>query len=321
MKQRPLISICIPTYNQPDSVRNFLQLLEPQLSDAVEIVIQDDSPDNATERIVQAFAQRIPIRYFHRKKEGIDKAILSLTKEARGTYVWWFGDDVVAPDGLKQVLQILTEHPDITFLYANSQEINKQELVFPHRESEFFSNRNEVIEYLTSFLGFITATIFKREKALEALAEAKQFVGTAWVNLFIILSVLSQDGSYYFLRGPIFFSARRDFSKPTWYDALEVFSVHLFHVFIHFSKQFSPASIHRVLNYTFAGCAKGIFVQRAKGFHHGLGSDVVSLWTLAQLYWRFSAFWRSLPLLVSPRWLDAFLYKTYKEFTNYARRR
>jgi glycosyltransferase involved in cell wall biosynthesis len=79
-----LLSICILSYNQAPDIERLLNSLVPQVTDEVEIIIRDDSTNNETELLVERFSNIIPIRYFHGKKEGIDKTVIFLANEARG---------------------------------------------------------------------------------------------------------------------------------------------------------------------------------------------------------------------------------------------
>lgn len=38
-----LLSVCVPTYNQPEAVRRLLEKLAPQYFPRIEILIRDDS--------------------------------------------------------------------------------------------------------------------------------------------------------------------------------------------------------------------------------------------------------------------------------------
>ena len=62
----------------------------------MEIVVRDDKEDDKTEEVITDF-KRINIRYFRGEREGLDEALLFLTKKATGKFVWWIGDDLLVP--------------------------------------------------------------------------------------------------------------------------------------------------------------------------------------------------------------------------------
>ena len=83
------VSLCLITYNQPDSVASFLEAVGRQGVDGVEVLVRDDSSNNETQAIVNAFITNspLPLRYFKGEKSafgGYDKALLFLTELAKG---------------------------------------------------------------------------------------------------------------------------------------------------------------------------------------------------------------------------------------------
>lgn len=52
----PKVSICIPTYNNIDEVKHLLRSIESQTFTDYEIIITDDSSDNAIEEYVKEYS-------------------------------------------------------------------------------------------------------------------------------------------------------------------------------------------------------------------------------------------------------------------------
>ena len=227
MGEKPLLSICIPTYNQPEAAKRLLENIAPQLTSEVEVVVRDDSTNSETERIVKEFQKKFLIRYFHGKKGGLDVAIIFLTQEAKGKYVWWFGDDLMDDGAIDAVLDKIRRYPNISLLYVNSRQTTDKIPSLKFGQDDFFKSRDEVIEEVVDMLGFITATILKRDEAISGIEEAEKRIGTAWVCLYLVLHVLSQGGRYYFLSKPYVLSKPRDPKVPAWYDGFTVFAINL----------------------------------------------------------------------------------------------
>jgi len=311
-----LISICIPTYNQPQKVGRLLESLLPQITPEVEIVICDDSSNFETEKIVKEYLSKTSIKYKYFKKEkgGLDRAIIFLTEEAKGKYVWWLGDDVLAEGAVKKVLEIIKRYPDIDFICVNSRCIGNNQPALELGEDKFFKNKNQALEEVVDSLGYISVTIFKREKALTGIKASEKHIGSAWVNLYVILHVLSQEGRTYYLSYPYVLGDYRPPNQPTWYDGFWIFAVNLFYIIQEFKDKFAKKSIKKALSSNFHRIWKGILVYRAKDYTTGLGSRSPKLLILMKLYWNFFEFWLALPLLLLPRFVDRFLYKIYKKF-------
>ena len=65
MSKDPFISICIPAYRRVDYLERLLESITAQTYRDFEVVLTDDSPDDSVATLVQRFAGRLPLRYFH----------------------------------------------------------------------------------------------------------------------------------------------------------------------------------------------------------------------------------------------------------------
>ena len=305
------MSICVPTYNQPELMRRLFDSLVPQVTTDIEIVVRDDSTNRETEDLIAEYTKRTPIRYSHLERGGLDQAIITLTKEARGTFVWWLGNEAVNEGGVAGILAVLKKEPDLDFLYVNSNG-ETGEMSIRSTESRFLQDRNEVIVTFADLLGFISATIFKREFALSGLHSAEQYIGTAWVNLYLVLHILSQSTKIFFLAQPCFSSDPKPPNQSTWYDPFEVFAINYVHIVRAFNGKFSAHALHGMIGKTFSSVWRSILVYRAKRYENSFGSSAANVRALFPLYWMFPGFWVAFPFLLMPRPLLRVLYRIYK---------
>ena len=51
MDSKPLLTIAIPTYNGGNTIQNLLDLLLPQCSDEIEVIISDNCSTDGTDMI------------------------------------------------------------------------------------------------------------------------------------------------------------------------------------------------------------------------------------------------------------------------------
>ncbi|MDQ3100985.1 MAG: glycosyltransferase, partial [Bacteroidota bacterium] len=85
----PKVSICIPTYRQTAHLRKTLASIAEQTFKDVEVIITDDSPDDAVEQLVAEFAAALPRLQYARNSAPLgppanwDHAI----SMARGEYI------------------------------------------------------------------------------------------------------------------------------------------------------------------------------------------------------------------------------------------
>ncbi len=123
---KPLLSICIPTYNRAELLRSALYSIVRQAADLggqVEVVVSDNcSPDHTPEVI--AWAETLgPVRY-HRNAEniGAGRNFLQLAQHlAEGEYCWLLGDDDLLREGaVQEVVSALQKHPNIDCVFVNN---------------------------------------------------------------------------------------------------------------------------------------------------------------------------------------------------------
>jgi glycosyltransferase involved in cell wall biosynthesis len=317
-KKDILLSICILSYNQASEVKRLLNSLSPQITEDVEVVIRDDSTNNETELLVERFSKIIPIRYFHGKKEGIDKTVVFLTKEARGKFVWWLGDDDVVPGGVGKVLEVIKQNQNVTFVWANYRLVNGKELAIDLPVDRFFKNRDELLELGGTALGFVSSTILKRDLALSGIESSNKYIGSAFVNLYLVLHVISQPGKHYYMHGEVVTchpttseEAKASVVKVNgeihnW--AFEVFGINFSNIVREFSNTFSRETIRRTIQKSFGQTWRGILVAYVGGWDTPKGKRIRTL----KYFWMFPESWIAFLLFLIPLPIHRILYRFYK---------
>lgn len=308
-----VLSFCIPTYGQPQHLRQTLESLLGQDMDGVEIVIRDDNQDSETERVVAEYLTRLPIRYFHMGKEGVDRAFLFLSKEARGAFVWWFGDDVLEPGTMARVTGFLRRNPDVDFMYINSTDLSGKHYSIQLGGSRYFLDRDEVLSKLKDQLGFCSAMLFKRETLALGLDRAESCVGTFWVTFFLVLHALARGKSFYFLDGRNFLSEPKPAGESRWYDSFLVHGINFALVARQFEDRFNRDALHKMLSDKFSRSWRAVVVERALGFNTGFAAANLKLATLFRLYWSYPEFYVAVPMMLVPRPILMWLYSLYNK--------
>lgn len=122
---KPLLSICIPTYNRASLLRSLLYSVVPQvakMNGLVEIVVSDNCSTDDTGQVVDWARQFGPISY-HRNDENIGGArnFIKLAQVlAKGEYCWLIGDDdMVRLGAVQRVVEGLQAHPEIDYAFVN----------------------------------------------------------------------------------------------------------------------------------------------------------------------------------------------------------
>jgi len=131
--KKPLISICIPTYNRADYLKETIESALNQDYDSYEIVIVDDGSIDGTESLVNQYlnsplkrcgceADEILIHYIKKHNEGIPKTRNRLIDEAKGEWILWLdSDDLLVPNILNIYADFIQKYPDVSVFYGDLQ--------------------------------------------------------------------------------------------------------------------------------------------------------------------------------------------------------
>lgn len=99
------VSIAIPTYKRPDTLKRLLESIQADLSasgrERVSIIVADNDPKRSAERCVLAFAGTVdcPVIYTHAPEPGVSNARNAAMAKVKSRYVMFLDDDmeVVTP--------------------------------------------------------------------------------------------------------------------------------------------------------------------------------------------------------------------------------
>ena len=118
LKQIPILSIVIPTYNRAHILDKCLKLITDLAiiyKKDIEILVSDNCSSDNTEEIIEARRLKIvrysDFFYFKNSKNlGVAKNIISLFKKAKGRYILFLGDDdYIKKKNFSRILKLLTD--------------------------------------------------------------------------------------------------------------------------------------------------------------------------------------------------------------------
>jgi glycosyltransferase involved in cell wall biosynthesis len=119
--ERPLLTLAIPTYNRSANLALLLKGIGAEIAGLpeVELLVSDNASPDDTEEVMREFLRAgLRCRYIRNASNiGADANFLQCYTEARGTYLWVFGDDdVLFPGSLRRVLRYLAAG-DVDLVY------------------------------------------------------------------------------------------------------------------------------------------------------------------------------------------------------------
>lgn len=204
------LSICIATLNRADLIGQTLNSIVDQITGDVEIVIVDGASTDATPDVIAEFQLKYPqIKYVRlAEKGGVDRDYDKAVKAATGEYCWLFSDDdVLAPDALNSVLNLLEKRKPLSILVNAS--VWNQDFSTKLQESRLKTNIKEYYEPSTSveffidtvmFVTFIGCVVIQKDYWLKSSAE--RFFGSEFIHLGVLYHK-PLEGRVYIIQTPL----------------------------------------------------------------------------------------------------------------------
>lgn len=163
MDDQVLLSICIPTYNRCDLLReNLIRLVrqvDEVLESKVEILVSNNSSTDETDKMVKALICDGKQIIYNKNKEnlGPDKNFLKCIDLARGEYVWILGDDDYLKDGaIKKVISIL-QNNQLGLLHIQTGDQNNDLIC------NVYNSQEDFLKDVSFWLTYISGNIFNKK--------------------------------------------------------------------------------------------------------------------------------------------------------------
>lgn len=191
---RPLLSICIPTYNGGEELREMLDCLLSSIGSRkdIDIVVSDNCSESETKKIIEGYVAKGKIRAnFNEENLGFNgNLMVLLEKFAKGDYCWIIGDDdFIDPDTIKLLLPLLKER-QIDYFSVNSKSLTRnkyEELRIPQNRElnvivgDFFSCIDSNASSGNVLGTFMSSHIFKLD-AIKKVGIKEEYRSNSWDN-------------------------------------------------------------------------------------------------------------------------------------------
>lgn len=176
------LSICIPTYNREDFLRNALSycLRDFDFDFPYEIVINDNASTDRTGEVAAEFKEKgLPIRYYRRKDNGGSLPNLaSAIHHAFGEYIVYLADDdILLPKQVSDIVRFMDENMDVGVCQAPWTFYDEVDDV---DTSKFYNVEKDVTFRKGDFRG-VFEYIYERHIFPEMAVYRASIIRSAWV--------------------------------------------------------------------------------------------------------------------------------------------
>jgi abequosyltransferase len=220
---RPLLSICIPTYNRDTFLQQCLASISAEIEkskseDLVEIVIRSNASTDTTDTVVATFTKdhpRILLTYSKNDSNiGFDRSFVKLIEDSHGKYCLSLGDDdAIFENSLAYLLETLKASTTPFYginAWGYDSLLEKPVLHHPNINIQKDTYHKELREYIGSikeytnlvgiFVGLSTQ-LFERDSFVAFKGKEKYF-DTLAVHMYVLLQV-HKNNPYMVLARPI----------------------------------------------------------------------------------------------------------------------
>jgi putative colanic acid biosynthesis glycosyltransferase len=140
MRQLPLISVIIPTYNAVDSIHNVLDSISKQTYDAIEIIVVDYQSTDGTIDLVLKYDD-VRVKLIASYERGIYTAMNLGVGQANGSWLYFLGsDDILAHSDVFSSIFKQKIDPAAEVLLGKVKNKNRSSLYIPELYNNTFSS-------------------------------------------------------------------------------------------------------------------------------------------------------------------------------------
>jgi glycosyltransferase involved in cell wall biosynthesis len=112
------VSICIPTYNRREYLKDTLDSIFAQTYKDYEVVIVDDGSTDGTEQMIKQSCH--PVRYYKQQNKGEPAARNKLIEIAGGKYITFIdSDDILFPYAVEELVKLVNSNDSDVVAYGS----------------------------------------------------------------------------------------------------------------------------------------------------------------------------------------------------------
>jgi predicted O-linked N-acetylglucosamine transferase (SPINDLY family)/glycosyltransferase involved in cell wall biosynthesis/predicted SAM-dependent methyltransferase len=121
LKSKPLVSVCIPTYNGERFLAETIHSVLSQTYQNIEIIVSDDNSTDRTIDIAKSFQQRSDIEFsiIEHEQYGMAGNWNFCISQAKGKYIKFvFQDDLLEPNAISEMVELAEQDEEIGLVFS-----------------------------------------------------------------------------------------------------------------------------------------------------------------------------------------------------------
>lgn len=202
---KPLITICIPSYNRPNELVRLLNTIVHQIHNNEILIIEDNSPrrneikQNLNEFILNYPKCNINILY-NKSNLGYDGNIRKLIEKATGKYCLFMGDDdILCDNAILRIENLLKDNTNIGVILRSWEDVNNQGKSISiqryfSKDTFFQPGESSVVAFFRKSI-FISGLVINRKDALKQ--STSDLDGKLLYQLYLIGNILLNKPGFY----------------------------------------------------------------------------------------------------------------------------
>ncbi|MFJ5713983.1 glycosyltransferase family 2 protein [Neobacillus sp. NPDC093127] len=206
----PLVSIVIPAYNRPDTLKIAIDSVLEQTYPNIEIIICDDSSDDRVQEMLAPYLQKYPQIQYHKNERNLFLENWHKCFDlASGEYInYLMDDDVFHKEKIAKMIYFFNEFENITLVTSYRQTIDETGQSIPpiaattklYEETRIVDGKmlgNISLTRCLNFIGEPTTVLFRKKDLLERFGVYKGKQYSLINDLAAWLSLLSKGKAVY----------------------------------------------------------------------------------------------------------------------------
>jgi len=165
MKNQPLVSVIIPTYNKSQYLREAIKSVLNQTYKNIEVIVVDDGSTDNTKEIVESFNDS-RIIYIFQENKGPAIARSTGIKKAQGEYIAFLdSDDLWLKEKLKRQLDFMEKNSEVGLMGTGCYEITDKGKIIGKK---IFPIKNKILQKdLIKYNPFIQSSVMAKKEVFD----------------------------------------------------------------------------------------------------------------------------------------------------------